>query len=156
MSRSLARGAIKRFGRTLGSLTPARARELRPAEPGGRGLAALDRGTCLLLVTHRRDGSAVPTPLWFVRDGERALVRTRPIRRRWRAPAATGTCSPPCDHRGRPLGAALRVEVRLLDAPGDAAERARTDALITDRYGMRGGVGARWGATRSSRPRTSS
>jgi hypothetical protein len=35
------------------------------------------------------------------------------------------------------------VEVRLLDAPGDAAERARTDALITARYGLRGRL---WGA----------
>lgn len=144
MSRSLARGAIKRFGRTLGSLTPARARELRPAEPGGRGLAALDRGTCLLLVTHRRDGSAVPTPLWFVRDGARALARTSAdspkVARARRDPDVLAA---PCDHRGRPLGAALRVEVRLLDAPGDAAERARTDALITARYGLRGRV---WGA----------
>ena len=145
MSRSLARRAIKRFGGTLGGLAPARARELRPAEPpGGGGLATLDRGSCLLLVTHRRDGRAVPTPLWFVRDGERALVRTSAdspkVARARRDPDPLAA---PCDHRGRPLGPALRVEVRVLDAPGDAAERAFADARITARYGLRGRV---WGA----------
>ena len=146
MSRSLARRAIKRFGGTLGGLAPARARELRPAEPpGGGGLATLDRGTCLLLVTHRRDGRAVPTPLWFVRDGERALVRTSADSpkvaraRRDRDPLAA-----PCDHRGRPLGAGAAgggAPARRARRRGGAARIA--DARITSRYGLRGRV---WGA----------
>ena len=145
MSRSLARRAIKRFGGTLGGLTPARARELRPAESpgGGGGLATLDRGSCLLLVTHRRDGRAVPTPLWLVRDGERALVRTSAdspkVARARRDPDPLAAA---CDHRGRPLGPALRVEVRVLDAPGDAPDRALAERLITARYGLRGRIWA--------------
>ena len=122
----------------LGGRLPRAARELARRDPTSGPLSALDRGACLLLVSVRRDGTPVPTPLWFARDGERAFVRTAAdspkVARLRRTPDATVA---PCTHRGRPLGEPLGVRARLLD---DDGERRRADALITRRYGLRGRI----------------
>ncbi len=39
-------------------------------------LAELARSMFVLLTTYRRDGEAVPTPVWIADDGERLLVTT--------------------------------------------------------------------------------
>lgn len=136
MTRSLARGVVKGLGRLLGGRLPRAAREIAPVGAADTTLAALDRGACLLLVTRRRDGTLVPTPLWFARDGELAYVRTAADSPKLaRARREPDVLIAPCNHRGRPLGAALRARARPVTDP---AERERVDALITRRYGLRG------------------
>jgi PPOX class probable F420-dependent enzyme len=138
VTRLLARGVVLGLGRLLGGRLPRAARELARREPASGTLSALDRSPCLLLVSVRRDGTPVPTPLWFARDGEHAFVRTAAdspkVARLRRTPDVTVA---PCTHRGRPLGEPLHVRARPLD---DDAERRRADALITRRYGLRGRI----------------
>ncbi|GAA4445832.1 PPOX class F420-dependent oxidoreductase [Actinokineospora soli] len=98
----------------------------------------LDRladGKYLLVTTFRKDGRAVPTPVWVVRDGERLLVWTvadsgkvKRIRNNPRVEVAE------CDFKGNPTGEAVPATARLLDAEG--AERARK--LIRRKYGISG------------------
>jgi PPOX class probable F420-dependent enzyme len=138
VTRSLARGVVKGLGRLLGGRLPRAAREIAPVGAAGASLALLERGACLLLVTRRRDGTPVPTPLWFALDGERAFVRTAAdspkLARALRDPEVLVAS---CNHRGRPLGAAVRARASPVIDP---AERDRVDALITRRYGVRGRV----------------
>jgi uncharacterized protein len=138
VTRWLARVAVRGLARLLGGRLPRAARELARQKPASGPLSALDRGSCLLLVSVRRDGTPVPTPLWFAGDGRRAFVRTAAdspkVARLRRTPDVAVA---PCTHRGRPLGEPLRARARPLD---DDAERERADALITRRYGLRGRV----------------
>jgi uncharacterized protein len=138
VTRLLARGVVRGLGRLLGGRLPRAARELARRRAASESLSELECGACLLLVSVRRDGTPVPTPLWFARDGERAFVRTAAdspkVARLRRTPEVTVA---PCTHRGRPLGEPLRVRARLLD---DDGERRRADALITRRYGLRGHI----------------
>ncbi|WP_320668994.1 PPOX class F420-dependent oxidoreductase [Patulibacter defluvii] len=90
--------------------------------------AVLDGRTHALLVTYKRDGSAVPTPVWFARDGERVVVWTevgafkaKRLRRDPRALLA------PCDPRGAPLGPAVAARGRVLTDP---AERTRAATVV--------------------------
>jgi uncharacterized protein len=138
VTRWLARVVVRGLGRSLGGRLPRAARELARRRPASAPLAALDRGSCLLLVSVRRDGTPVPTPLWFARDGERAYVRTAAdspkVARLRRTPDVTVAA---CTYRGRPLGEPLRARARPLD---DNDECERADALITRRYGLRGRI----------------
>jgi PPOX class probable F420-dependent enzyme len=130
-----ARALVKTGGRLLGgSLHPA-ARRIESGIPGA-DLSALDGRLFCLLLTRRRDGRWVPTPLAFARRGDRVLVRTdahsvKVARARRRPDALVAPCGP----RGKPLGPALAVRARVLTDPGEreAAERALTAA-----YGLRG------------------
>jgi PPOX class probable F420-dependent enzyme len=87
-----------------------------------------------LLVTYRRDGTPVPTPVWaavgeqgclYVRS-ERASGKVKRLRNDARLLVA------PCTVRGVPLGAPLEAGARVL-APEEepAAEQA-----LADRYGL--------------------
>ncbi|WP_019544653.1 PPOX class F420-dependent oxidoreductase [Streptomyces sulphureus] len=69
------------------------------------------------LVTHRRDGTAVPTPVWAAADGPELLVWTRTdsgkVRRLRRD---TQVAVAPCDVRGRTGDAEpAQGEARLLE-----------------------------------------
>jgi PPOX class probable F420-dependent enzyme len=138
VTRSLARLVVRGLGRSLGGRLPRAAHELARQTPESGPLSALDRGSCLLLVSVRRDGTPVPTPLWFARDGGRAFVRTAAnspkVARLRRTPDVAVA---PCTHRGRPLGEPLHARARPLD---DDNERRRADALIARRYGLRGRI----------------
>ena len=138
VTRLLARGVVRGLGRLLGGRLPRAARELARRKPASGSLSELDHGACLLLVSVRRDGTPVPTPLWLARDGERVMVRTAAdspkVARLRHTPEVTVA---PCTHRGRPLAEPLRVRARLLE---DDGERRRADTLITRRYGLRGRV----------------
>ena len=87
----------------------------------------------LLLTTFRKDGRAVPTPIWFARDGEDFVVWTPTasgkVKRIRRDGAVTAA---PCDARGNPRGEAINATARLLDATG--TDRVRS--LIIKRYGL--------------------
>ena len=98
-------------------------------------LATLGRSKYLSLTTFRKDGSAVATPVWLVRDGDALLVTTQAssgkVKRIRNNPTVLLA---PCDARGR-----LKGE----QGPGRAALQdrvatARTTGLIRRRYGLLG------------------
>jgi uncharacterized protein len=87
-----------------------------------------------LLVTFRKDGTAVPTPVWFaLLDDHRLVVtaeeRTAKVRRIRRDPRARVI---PCDPRGKPLGASVDASARVLATDAD---RDRAEAALDRRYG---------------------
>ncbi|MDI9930894.1 PPOX class F420-dependent oxidoreductase [Rhodococcus sp. IEGM 1354] len=93
------------------------------------------KGKYVLLTTFKKDGTAVPTPLWGALDGDRLLVWTvsdswkvKRIRRNSKVLLA------PCDMRGKPQGDAVDATAEILDASG--TEKAR--AAIVSKYGILG------------------
>jgi PPOX class probable F420-dependent enzyme len=89
----------------------------------------------VLLTTFRRDGRAVPTPLWVVPDAAglgfwtvEGSGKTKRIRNGGRVTVA------PCDVRGNPRGEAVEAQARI----GDAADRRRVAEGIKRKYGLLG------------------
>jgi PPOX class probable F420-dependent enzyme len=89
----------------------------------------------ILLTTFRKDGRAVPTPVWAVRDGDALWVwsaadagKVKRIRRSGDVTVA------PCDVRGRPHGEAVAAHATLCDAAGTR----RVRELIKQKYRMIG------------------
>jgi uncharacterized protein len=89
----------------------------------------------LLVTTFRKDGRAVPTPVWAARDGDSLVVWTatdsgkvKRIRRDGRVRLA------PCTLRGRATGPEVDGHAEVLDTEG--SRRARQ--LIARRYGLLG------------------
>jgi hypothetical protein len=87
-----------------------------------------------LLVTYKRDGTAVPTPVWaaagadgriYVRS-ERAAGKVKRLRREPRLLVA------PCTMRGRPLGAPFEAHARLLPS----SEESQAERALASRYGL--------------------
>jgi PPOX class probable F420-dependent enzyme len=99
------------------------------ARPGtAQDFACLHGHKYALLVTFRKDGTAVPTPVWFALVDDRRLVthteeRTAKVRRVRRDPRARVF---PCDPRGKPLGPGVEATARILAAGRecDVAEAA--------------------------------
>lgn len=86
------------------------------------------------LVTFRRDGTAVPTPVWFalLDDGRWVTCtdeRTAKVKRLRRDPHARVF---PCDVRGKPRGPAVEGTARVLTDP---AERQAAEAAMDRHYG---------------------
>lgn len=86
-----------------------------------------------LLVTYKRDGGAVPAPVWFGLDGDRLYVWTevnaykaKRLARDERALIA------PCGPTGRPLGDPIAATGRILTTD---AERARAADVIRSSWG---------------------
>lgn len=80
----------------------------------------------VLLVTSRRDGTRVPTPVWTAAAGRVLFVRTQrvcgKVARIRRDPVVQVA---PCTVRGRPLAAPTTASARILDPAEEAvAERA--------------------------------
>lgn len=90
--------------------------------------AELARSPYVSLVTHRRNGTGVPTPVWAVADGDELLVWTREdswkVRRLRRDQRVTVTA---CDVRGRTAEDAETVPgtARLLEEPDELARLRR-------------------------------
>ncbi len=77
----------------------------------------LARSSYVLLTTFRRDGTAVPTPVWVVAIGKELAVWTNPTagkvkRIRNDARIEIG----PCTRRGKPLGRPISGSARILGA----------------------------------------
>jgi PPOX class probable F420-dependent enzyme len=89
----------------------------------------------LLLTTFRRDGTAVPTPVWSVRDGDSLLVWTvgdsGKVKRIRRDGAVTVA---PCTVRGRPKADPVSANATLLGPEGGVQARE----LIKKKYGLQG------------------
>ncbi|MGZ3143205.1 PPOX class F420-dependent oxidoreductase [Lentzea chajnantorensis] len=99
-------------------------------------ITELGEGKYLLLTTFRKNGTAVPTPVWVV-PGEGAVVYAWTARdtgkvKRIRRSGAVEIGA--CDVRGNPKGASIPARARILD---DAASD-RVRAGITKKYGILG------------------
>jgi PPOX class probable F420-dependent enzyme len=89
----------------------------------------------VLLTTYRKDGSAVPTPVWIVRVGDELRVWTirdtgkvKRIRRSGRVQVA------PCSLRGEPRGESIEATARIMP---DSEARTVLNALAA-KYGVMG------------------
>jgi PPOX class probable F420-dependent enzyme len=91
------------------------------------------------LSTFRADGSAVPTPVWVVRDGDVLRILTDPASGKVRRLRANPTARlSPCDMRGRVKPEAVVAEASVeLD---DETVTQRTRELIEQRYGVMGRI----------------
>lgn len=89
----------------------------------------------ILLTTFRKDGRAVPTPVWVVGDGDAlaawSAADTGKVKRIRRSGDVTVA---PCDVRGRPQGAAVRGHAMILDRSG--SDRVRQ--LLKRKYRLMG------------------
>lgn len=114
-------------------------------------LNELAAGKYLLLTTFRRDGRAVPTPVWVMRDGDTLAVwsaadagKVKRIRNGGRVTVA------PCDWRGNALGEAVQAAAEL---PAAADTRHYTE-LMKRKYGMAARLGLLGSRLRGGRNRT--
>ncbi|MFD4429118.1 PPOX class F420-dependent oxidoreductase [Nocardia sp. NPDC058497] len=114
-------------------------------------LGELAAGKYLLLTTFRRDGRAVPTPVWVMRDGQTLAVwsaadagKVKRIRNGSRVTVA------PCDWRGKSLGASVPGFAEVL-AP-DAS--AHFTALMKRKYGLVARIGLLGSRLRGGSERT--
>jgi PPOX class probable F420-dependent enzyme len=87
-----------------------------------------------LVVTFKRDGGGVPTPVWFGLDDEGRLyfrtgaevAKVKRIRNQPRVLVA------PCTVRGKPLGPSVEGRARVLDA----ADKEHAERAIQSNYGL--------------------
>jgi uncharacterized protein len=88
-------------------------------------------GRYLSVTSYRRDGTGVPTPVWFVQEDGRLLIETDAnsykVRRIRRNPSVTVA---PCTATGRLRGAPVAAHAQLLAD----AEVARVERLMTRKY----------------------
>ncbi|MBV1852379.1 PPOX class F420-dependent oxidoreductase [Catellatospora tritici] len=105
-------------------------------------VADLPFGNYLLLTTFRRDGRAVPTPVWAVRDGAEIVVWTvsdsGKVKRLRRSSKVTIS---DCDVRGKVTGPTIAARARLMDAQATAEVRQ----LLVKKYGLLGRI-TLWGS----------
>ena len=87
-----------------------------------------------VLVTFRKDGTAVPTPVWFaLLDDHRFVMSTEERTAKVRRIARDSRVRVfPCDPRGKALGPAVEGTARILS---DDAERTAADAALEEHYG---------------------
>jgi PPOX class probable F420-dependent enzyme len=111
---------------------PRGARQLADAARTG-SVAEVARAKRTLLITYRRDGTPVPTPVWAAEAGgvfyvrtERAAGKLKRLRNDPRMLIA------PCTVRGKPLGAPLEASGRMLAAE----QEPRAERALADRYGF--------------------
>jgi uncharacterized protein len=97
----------------------------------GPGLAARLPGKYINLVTFKRNGAPVATPMWFVIDGDRLLVstdaRSAKVKRIGRNPAVTVAA---CRPNGRVTGEPIAAEAEILPA----SEHERAHELLQRKY----------------------
>jgi uncharacterized protein len=89
----------------------------------------------VLLTTFRRDGRAVPTPIWVMPDGDGVAFWTvrdsGKVKRIRNSGRVTITA---CDMRGNPRGEAVEATARI----GDDADMRRVSRALTRKYGLMG------------------
>jgi PPOX class probable F420-dependent enzyme len=98
-------------------------------------LERLASGKYLLVTSFRRDGRAVPTPVWVVRDGDAlgawTVADSGKVKRiRNRADVQVSAC----DVRGKPSGEQFPGRAEILDAQQTAHYRT----LLARKYGLSG------------------
>ncbi|HSV84928.1 MAG TPA: PPOX class F420-dependent oxidoreductase [Levilinea sp.] len=99
-------------------------------------LISFENQKYLNLETFRRSGDGVPTPVWFVADGEKLYVRTtansgkvKRVRSNGRAQVA------PCDMRGKLSGDWVPARARVLGK--DEVEQVKAvNRMLKRKYGL--------------------
>jgi hypothetical protein len=100
-------------------------------------IARLDAGKYLLVTTFRRDGRAVPTPVWAARDGESLVVWTVTDSFKVKRIRNNGAVRlAPCSMRGEPQGEEVGGHAVLLDS----ADTEQARKLIERKYGLIGRI----------------
>jgi uncharacterized protein len=110
------------------------ARAAAGGEPGAHGFGHLAGHSYCLVVTYKRSGEGVPTPVWFGIDDDgrlyfRSFEGVAKLRRIANDPRVLVA---PCTMRGKPLGASAAGTARILDDPHDA----HAEATIQSNYGL--------------------
>lgn len=129
-----ARPLLKLGKRLMDRSRSRRAANVLVTEDRAAGFGVLAGHAHALLVTYKRDGTGVPTPVWFARDDDRVYVWTEinayKAKRLRRDPRALlGPCGP----TGAPLGPPVAARGRVLEDPQD---RARAAAAIRSQWGI--------------------
>jgi PPOX class probable F420-dependent enzyme len=95
-----------------------------------------------LVTSYRRDGRAVPTPVWVVRDGDALAIWTvRDSGKVKRIRRDGAVLIGPCDVRGRPTGEQIAGHATILGPE----ESARVKQLLREKYGLYGRI-TLWGS----------
>jgi len=96
-------------------------------------LARFRKQQYLNVETFRKNGQGVPTPVWFVQDGDTLYVRTvdgsgkvKRIRNNPRVRVM------PCGVRGEPMGEWMESQARFASAD----ESKKVNGLLTRKYGL--------------------
>jgi PPOX class probable F420-dependent enzyme len=108
--------------------------EVARSEGAARDFSALRGHKYALVVTFKRSGEPVPTPVWFGLDEQgrlyfRSEPRTAKVRRLRNEPHVRIA---PCSMRGKPAGPTVEGRARLLPAE----ENAPAEAAIRSNYGL--------------------
>jgi PPOX class probable F420-dependent enzyme len=129
----VAKGALTRIeNRFYKALRHPDAHSVALASPAGH-LDELRRHNYCLLVTYRRSGAAVPTPVWFgIADGKVLVVTDVDSVKIKRIRANPRVRVAPSSLRGKPLGPPLEGEARVLPP----AEREIGERAIAAHYGL--------------------
>lgn len=119
--------------RLYDSIRRADAAKAAEGEPRASGFAHLSGHSYCLLVTYRRSGEPVPTPVWFGLDADgrlyfRTFANTAKLRR---IAANPRVLVAPSTMRGKPLGPSAAGTARVLGEHDDHAERT-----IQSNYGL--------------------
>jgi PPOX class probable F420-dependent enzyme len=95
--------------------------------------ALRDHDYCLL-ITFRRSGAAVPTPVWFGLANDNLYLRSAASDGKLKRIAHTPrVLIAPCDGFGKPQGEPMEGRARILK---DTHETAEAERSIRDRYGV--------------------
>jgi PPOX class probable F420-dependent enzyme len=111
-----------------------KAKDVLNVAPVHSGFESLDGHKYMLLVTYKRNGDAVPMPVWFGRQNEKLFVWTeinaykaKRLRNDERAIVA------PCGPTGEPLGPPIAARGRVLETE---AERANAKQVLLGNWGF--------------------
>ena len=96
------------------------------------------RARYALLRSHRRDGTAVDTPIWFDIQGSSVVFRTKVGPKTKRVAARPDVELTACDHRGRVRSGATTFAGRATILSGGQAEEA--NRALHRRYGWQWNV----------------
>lgn len=130
-------GLVQQLGRlgdrAFDRLRDRRAFELDEDHATDGDLGVLRGATYAVLVTYRRSGEPMPSPVWLaVDDDGRAYVKTRhDAGKVKRVRVDTRALLAPSNARGRPSGPAIRATARVLPRE----EWARAEAALAAAYG---------------------
>jgi uncharacterized protein len=85
------------------------------------------------LVTYRKSGEGVKTPVWFAQDGNRLVMLTQPAAGKLKR-IRNNPCVQiaPSDVRGNPLGATIEAQARILSA----SEYKHAEQIISKKYSL--------------------
>lgn len=97
-------------------------------------LSAFENQKYLNLETYRKSGQAMPTPVWFVQDGDKLYVRTvdnsGKVKRVRNNPHVRVA---PCEVRGELKGPWVEAKASLVNDP---ATTQRVVQLLNQKYGL--------------------